>query len=135
VTELVGPSFQESLAKGIELFNRREFYEAHEAWEEGWIDELSDSRVLLQGLIQVAAGFYKLQCASPIGTVKLLELGLAKLRPFVGNSLGVDLEALLGQVERWLARAKQLVAENRADFDPSQLPRIRYIQPGAGDSR
>lgn len=126
---MVSPRFHESLAKGIDLFNRREFYEAHEAWEEGWIDELSDSRVLLQGLIQIAAGFFKLQCAAPIGTVKLLALGLAKLRPFVGHSLGVDLEALLPEVDRWHAQAKQLVAENRADFDPSTFPKIGYTHP------
>jgi uncharacterized protein len=126
----VSPTFHESLRKGIELFNRREFFEAHEAWEEGWIDELSDDRRFLQGLIQVAAGFYKLQCASPIGTVKLLDAALAKLRPFVGNSLGVDLEPLLLEVERWHARAAQLVAEKRADFDPSQFPKIRYARRG-----
>ncbi len=122
----MGPAFHQSLAQGIELFNRREFYEAHEAWEAGWIDELSDARLLLQGLIQVAAGFYKLQCASPVGAMKLLELGLAKLRPFVGDSMGVDLESLLPEVDGWLARTRQLVAENRADFDPSQLPKIGY---------
>ena len=122
----VRPTFDESLHSGIELFNRREFYEAHEAWEAGWIDELSDDRLLLQGLIQVAAGLYKLQCAAPSGTVKLLDAGLAKLRPFVGNSRGVDLETLLLEVERWRAQAVKLVAEKRADFDPSQLPKIRY---------
>ena len=49
----MGHAFHQSLAQGIALFNRREFYEAHEAWEAGWIDELSDARVLLQGLIQI----------------------------------------------------------------------------------
>jgi predicted metal-dependent hydrolase len=123
------PTFDESLRSGIELFNRREFYEAHEAWEAGWIDELSDDRLLLQGLIQVAAGFYKLQCASPSGTVKLLDAGLAKLRPYVGNSRGVDLQRLLLEVERWRAQAEELVAQKRADFDPSQFPKIRYAGP------
>jgi len=120
------PTFDESLRSGIELFNRREFYEAHEAWEAGWIDEPSDDRLLLQGLIQVAAGFYKLQCAAPSGTVKLLDAGLAKLRPYVGNSRGVDLQPLLLEVERWRAQAEELVAQKRADFDPSRLPKIRY---------
>jgi len=123
------PTFQESLARGIELFNRQEFYEAHEAWEEGWIDELSDQRLLLQGLIQVAAGFYKLQVGSPIGTLKLLEQGLKKLRTFLGHSLGVELETLLPHVERWRAQAEKLVAENRADYDPVLLPKIVYRPP------
>ena len=91
----MNPSFYDALEKGIELFNRQEFYEAHEAWEAGWIDELADERRLLQGLIQVAAGFYKLQVGSPQGTVKLLEQGLKKLRDFLGCSLGVDLNRLI----------------------------------------
>jgi predicted metal-dependent hydrolase len=119
-------TFEQSLARGIELFNRQEFYEAHEAWEEGWIDELSDQRLLLQGLIQVSAGFYKLQLGAPTGMLKLLEQGLNKLRPFLGDSLGVELEALLPRVEWWRAQAAKLVAENRADYDPALLPKIVY---------
>lgn len=122
-------TFHQSLARGIELFNRQEFYEAHEAWEEGWIDELSDQRLLLQGLIQVAAGFYKLQVGSPIGTLKLLEQGEKKLRTFLGDSLGVDLHTLLPTVQWWRTQAERLVAENRADYDPALLPKIAYRPP------
>lgn len=125
----MGLGFQEHLVRGVELFNRQEFYEAHEAWEAGWTDELSDDRVLLQGLIQVAAGFYKLQVGAPQGTVKLLEQGLLKLRRFVGRSRGVDLEALLPEVEAWLEEARSLVASGRALYDPAKLPRIRYAPP------
>src|SRR5713101_2255359 len=125
----MNPSFYDALERGIELFNRQEFYEAHEAWEAGWIDELADERRLLQGLIQVAAGFYKLQTGSPRGTVKLLEQGLTKLRDFIGNSLGVDLEALIPQTERCLEDARMLVAQNRTHYDPAQLPRVRYSPP------
>jgi predicted metal-dependent hydrolase len=118
--------FQAALEKGIELFNRQEFYEAHEAWEAGWIDEVGDERVLLQGLIQVAAGFYKLQTGAPNGTVKLLEQGLAKVQKFREDPLGVDLDALVPEVERWLTEARAMVAEGRAAFDPKKLPKVGY---------
>ena len=118
--------FHQHLARGVELFNRQEFYEAHEAWEQGWIDEVSDDRRLLQGLIQVAAGFYKLQTGSPVGTVKLLEQGSAKLRSFVGRSYGVDLEALLPAVEAWREEAARLVAGKRCDYDPANLPKLLF---------
>lgn len=120
------PTFRQSLERGVQLFNRQEFYEAHEAWEEGWIDEISDDRLLLQGLIQVAAGFYKLQVGSPVGTAKLLEQGLAKLERFEGRSLGVDLEGLLPEVRAWQARAVEMIAKQQAGYDPSLLPRISY---------
>jgi predicted metal-dependent hydrolase len=120
------PGFEESLKKGVELFNRQEFYEAHEAWEAGWLDEPTDDRVLLQGLIQVAAGFYKLQVGTPIGTVKLLEQGLTKLRRFLEDSHGVDLEQLLPEVEVWLEAARRMVAEGRADYGAKPFPRLAY---------
>jgi predicted metal-dependent hydrolase len=120
------PTFRQSLARGIHLFNRQEFYEAHEAWEEGWIDELSDDRLLLQGLIQVAAAFYKLQVGSPIGTVKLLEQGLPKLERFGSRPMGVDLEGLLPEVRAWRTRASEMVARQQAGYDPALLPRINY---------
>jgi hypothetical protein len=120
------PTFHDHLAKGVELFNRQEFYEAHEAWEAGWIDELAEERLLLQGLIQIAAGFYKLQVGSPGGTVKLLDEGMKKCRRFLEAPQGVNLAALLPLVEGWLATARRLVAEKRADYDPGLLPKIEY---------
>jgi predicted metal-dependent hydrolase len=122
----MNPGFYEALERGIELFNRQEFYEAHEAWEAGWIDEIAEERRLLQGLIQIAAGFYKLQVGSPQGTVKLLEQGLNKLRDFIGRSLGVDLSRLIPQVEHCLEESRALVANNRADYDPARMPIIGY---------
>jgi predicted metal-dependent hydrolase len=124
------PSFHDHLAKGVELFNRQEFYEAHEAWEAGWVDELADERLLLQGLIQIAAGFYKLQVGAPVGTVKLLDEGMKKCRRFLEDAQGVDLSTLLPEVELWLANARALVAQKRADYDPTMLPRISYRRRG-----
>jgi len=121
-------AFEDALAKGIELFNVQEFYEAHEAWEAAWLDEPSDNRLLLQGLIQVAAGFYKLQVGAPVGTVKLLDAALPKLRRFQTNDFRVDVDRLLPEVEQWLAQARQMVSAGTADFDPKRLPRLTYVQ-------
>jgi len=121
-------AFEDALEKGIALFNLQEFYEAHEVWEAAWLDEPSDNRLLLQGLIQVAAGFYKLQTGAPVGTVKLLDAGLSKLRRFETNDFRVDVNALLPEVERWLTQARGMVSAGTADFDPKQLPRLAYVK-------
>src|SRR2546430_6058218 len=45
-----------SLERGIELFNRGLYWEAHEAWEEAWTpDRHGPDRGFYKGLIQVAA--------------------------------------------------------------------------------
>lgn len=125
----MNPGFHECLARGIALFNRRDFYDAHEVWEDGWRDELGDERVLLQGLIQLAAGFYKLQVGAPTGTVKLLENGMRKLEAFRDDAQGVELEPLLAEATAWLAEARRMVATKRVDYDPDRLPKIGYQRP------
>lgn len=85
----------ESLARGATLFNAGEFFAAHEAWEEGWrAAQEPAARTLLQGLIQVAAGFYKaVEQGKPESARRLLTRGLAKLDA-VGEAPGLDLPGL-----------------------------------------
>jgi hypothetical protein len=66
---------------GARLFDDGHFFEAHERWEEDWRNEPNDERrLLLQGLIQVAAGLHKLLVkAAPDSAQRLLAKGLAKL--------------------------------------------------------
>jgi uncharacterized protein len=48
-----------ALERGRVLYNAARYYEAHEVWEEAWLGEQGEARLLLQGLIQVAAGYFK----------------------------------------------------------------------------
>jgi uncharacterized protein len=120
----VDPEIDAALAKGMELFNRGEFYEAHEIWEDAWTDAQMDDRHLLQGLIQVAAGFFKLQTGMPTGTLKLLEKAEGHLRAVPPDCHGLNLETLLAAVVSWRATAKRMVEEWRTDFDAALLPRL-----------
>ena len=43
------------MARGVDLFNRGEFWESHEAWEQIWLRHSEPSRVFLQALIQLTA--------------------------------------------------------------------------------
>ena len=121
------PEVAASLAKGMELFNQGEFYEAHEVWEETWGDSQMDDRHLLQGLIQVAAGFYKLQTGMPTGTVKLLEKAQGHLRAVPDDFYNLDLTTLLEKVEHWRAEAKTMVEQWRTQYDVDSLPRLEYV--------
>jgi len=71
----------ESLVHGARLFDAGRFFEAHEAWEERWVALTDETeRRILQGLIQVAAGFHKLFVTkSAASASRLLSKGIAKL--------------------------------------------------------
>ncbi|MEX2394507.1 MAG: DUF309 domain-containing protein [Actinomycetota bacterium] len=68
--------------KGSRLFNKREFYEGHDEWEEVWRRATGSRRRLLHGLIQVAVGYEHQNRGNPRGMRSLLRQGATKLRHF-----------------------------------------------------
>lgn len=95
--------------RGAELFDRGEFFEAHEAWEERWkVATNATERTFLQGLIQVAAAFHKLVVMkSEDAAARLLAKGLAKLD---ACPLHVDERGLTTFCERLHESANELAA-------------------------
>jgi predicted metal-dependent hydrolase len=118
------PDTPARIERGRALFNARLFWEAHEAWEEAWMEEEGDARLFLQGLIQVAAGYYKAFVQKqPVGCVKLLGTGLDKLRPLSGRFAGIALAIFVAQVEGTLDTARSWQAGG-APIDPQGVPRL-----------
>jgi predicted metal-dependent hydrolase len=113
------------LRRGAALFDRGLFWEAHEAWEEAWLEEDGDVRLFLQGLIQVAAGYHKATVQlQPNGCVKLLGSGLSKLEPMPGEFLGVALARFRPEVERTLAEARRWQSGEAASFPHQLIPKL-----------
>src|SRR5512142_3143988 len=96
-----------ALAEGCRRFDAGRYFEAHEVWEDAWRVEAGDVRQLLQGLIQVAAGFHKgLVQGRPAGMVRLLSAGLGRLDD-VGGLGQLDLAPLRTDVLRWREAAER----------------------------
>jgi len=104
---------------GVEQFNRREFWNAHESWEAIWLASDGERRQFLQGLIQLAAVCYHLENENERGAERLLDLARAKLRPLPGRYGGIALDELIEQADR-------LVADRRVD---NAFPLIRFSGP------
>jgi predicted metal-dependent hydrolase len=92
-----------SLFRGRDLFDAGAFFEAHEVWEEAWLAEEGTTRLLLQGLIQVAAAFHKVSRGDhPGGAVRLFDAGVRKLADVpAGAAGGLRLAAFRDAVARW----------------------------------
>jgi predicted metal-dependent hydrolase len=117
-----------ALARGRDLYEAGRFFDAHEAWEEAWVAETGDVRLLLQGLIQVAAGMVKaLRDERPAGAARLFEAALEKLERLPDGLAGVavsrfraELRQAAGAARRWrdggppALRAPRLVFVARA---------------------
>jgi len=84
----------ELLRIGIEHFNARRFFQAHEAWETAWHPSPKPERDFWQGITQVAVGFTHYQRGNPKGSATLLRKGAHKLDGYGQSHLGVRVAAL-----------------------------------------
>ncbi len=90
------------LQKSIDQFNRQLFFECHETLEEIWLEEHGNDRKFYQGVIQIAAGYFKWQQGVPAGAVKLWRMGLEKIEPYGPIYLGINLASLMEVVKEHL---------------------------------
>jgi len=80
---------EEALERGIEHFNAGRFFQAHEAWEEGWHPAPEPERDFWQGLTQVAVGLTHRLRGNAHGSATLLSRGALKLRKYGDVHMGV----------------------------------------------
>ena len=57
------------LEQGRVAFNRGEYFEAHELWEDVWRELAGAERIFVQGLIQIAAGLHLAEYRAPLETL------------------------------------------------------------------
>lgn len=89
--------------RGIELFNRGLYWEAHEAWEHEWVpDRRGPDSGFYKGLIQVAAGCLHYQRRNRRGAVNKWRSGAGYLRPYMPVHRGVKLAPLVRAVDGYL---------------------------------
>lgn len=93
---------RELIEEGINLFNRGEYFAAHEAWEEVWRSTTPEPRDLFQGLVQLAAAFHHLHARKrPDVARRVLGKARDRLACVVGVGEGFDIAALLAELEQW----------------------------------
>ena len=114
--------------KGIEEFNRGEFYECHEYLEEAWMQESRRVRFLYQGILQVGVGFYHLKNGNWRGATGLLRNGTVRLKEFEPETLGLDVAKLVRESESCLRKLESLGRERIGEFDVSEIPKVERTQ-------
>jgi predicted metal-dependent hydrolase len=110
--------------KGIEEFNQGLFFECHETLEEIWLEEHGEDRKFYQALIQISAGYFKLEQGVPAGAIKLWRMGLEKLGPYRPVYRGVNLDSLNDAVNDHLRRLEANPETAAESLDP---PTILFI--------
>jgi hypothetical protein len=113
--------------RGVDLFNRWYFWEAHEAWEPLWRTQPADSEAarFIQGLIGVAAALLKLHMREATAAHTLWQAALDRLNAFRGTVwMGLDMDRFLDDLERYLA---PLVKGSVPSLSP-ETPSLRLVR-------
>ena len=111
----------EAYERGIRLFNREKFFEAHEAWEEIWQRAHEIDRRFLQGLIQAAAFLLKVEQGSLEGSRRLYERAADKLKAYRPGYWGLKVGRLLKE----LAQVREGMEEGQK---PQACPKIQLTR-------
>lgn len=126
-------AFLAALEGGLALFNQGEFFAAYEVWAERWNEETTDGADLLQGLLQVAVGFAKLDGGSPEGTIKLLRSGAEKIMMYAPEAYGIDIAALVSTLDAWRAAVERGVAQG--SLQNIEFPAVAVPLAKSNDSK
>lgn len=111
---------------GVEELNRGHHFTAHEAFEEVWRSQTPDPRDLWQGLVQLAAALHHvLELGHVAGPRRLLVKARRRLEPYAPEALGLDIDALLGELDAWASFLEGAAGERPA------LPQLRVLEPDA----
>ena len=104
--------------RAVNLFDSRDWFLAHDAFEELWMETHGPERSTLQGLLQVAVAQLHIQRGNRNGATILLGEGLGRLKTLGRPDLGLDLYSLCIRVEECLAILQQDVDLEEFIFPP-----------------
>ena len=103
--------------RGLDAIRAGRYFEAHEELEKAWRAAPGEERDFFQGLVHVAVAWYQAGRGRPVATGRQLEKAARRLGAFAPAHRGVDVEAVLAQVEA----ARNQVAARSLDLDPPRL--------------
>ncbi|MFO0825145.1 MAG: DUF309 domain-containing protein [Gemmataceae bacterium] len=102
------PNFQQPTTpylEGVRLFNLGEFFEAHEVWEDLWMECPSAERRFFQALIQAAVALYHFGRGNHAGATRLFNSGRRYMEPYRPVYLGLDVDEFWRTMESHMAPA------------------------------
>lgn len=115
---------------GVLLFNRRDFFEAHEVWESLWLDRAGPEKRFVQGLIQAAVGLTHFGNGNVRGARKLYLSSCAYMEPYGHHYLGLDNFGFWRKMEQCFAALLAVEAPERSlELDVALAPVIELDPP------
>jgi uncharacterized protein len=116
---------------GILFFNRGDYFEAHEVWEDVWRDCSSEDRRFYQGLIQAAVAIYHANRGNWQGTRRLHLSARTYMSNYPSWYRGLDVLGFWKQMDACLREFLGEGEPKSPQVQVEQVPRIELNPPPA----
>lgn len=125
------PDYEPRYLAGIVLFNERDFFSAHEVWEDLWNECGDADRRFYQALIQAAVALYHYGHGNLRGAAKMFASSKAYMDRYPSPHLGLDCETFWRQMATCFAPVHAETDLLRRDLRPDEglIPTIVLDPP------
>ena len=111
---------------GVAAFNRSEYYQQHDLFEELWVATAEPVGDLYRAILQVGVAYYQLERGNFRGALKMLQRSVQWLYPLPDVCQGIDVAALRRDSYAVRAELQRLGADRLDEFDRSLLKPLRW---------
>ena len=112
--------------RGVEKFNRGEYFEAHDLFEKAWIEDESPGRELYRAILQVAVAYYQVMRGNYNGAAKMFLRLRQWIDPLPDYCRGVNVAQLRTEARAVHQALLSLGPERIEEFDQSLLKPVDY---------
>lgn len=112
--------------KGLEKFNRGEYFEAHDLLEIAWMEDQTPGRDLYRAILQVAVAYYQILRGNYTGAAKMFLRVRKWIDPLPGICRGINIGKLRQEVRLINQELIALGPEKITEIDPGMMQPIEY---------
>lgn len=116
------------LFDGVSLYNRKQFFDCHDVWEELWMELRGEQKLFVQGLIQIAVAYYHSGNGNFRGGSNLFAKGLDKLSHFPDQYLRLDISELRRMARIHAAQVDGHPQHHPCPFSDNDIPTILILE-------
>ncbi len=115
--------------KGLQMFNKGEYFEAHEFLEDAWNEDSSPSRNVYKGVLQVAVAYLQIERSNYRGAIKMFLRSRQWLSPLPDTCRGINIAQLRQDAERVHRQILDLGPAGIEKFNRSQFSPVEFVLP------
>lgn len=114
------------VVQGLNEFNAREFYEAHETLEHAWMDEAGPIRDMYRGILQIAVAYYHILRGNYRGAQKMFLRSIQWMQPLPDECQGINIAKLREDAAGARRHLEELGPDGISNYDTSLLKTIEF---------